>query len=117
MSCKKPCKACPWRTDSTKGYLGGNSVETYVAGLNGDARYACHSRHPEAVELKKVPIEKVCVGYVIARVNDLKRAKNPELRALESAYMDSPYRPEVFKFPVKVNFANHHDTEGEQNVC
>ncbi len=109
--CKSPCKSCPWRKDSIRGYLGGNTVEVYSDSVKSDIRVACHTRHPASVTLPSDQIqgEEMCVGFVLARLNDMKRSVDPVLAALERGNKDNPARADVFSFPVSARFHHHHE--------
>ena len=39
---KKPCKDCPWRKDSPKGYLGGHDPNFYADAITYGEIPACH---------------------------------------------------------------------------
>ena len=42
--CKKPCKACPYKADSIKGYFAGSGSADYLEALSRDTIIACHTR-------------------------------------------------------------------------
>jgi hypothetical protein len=39
---KKPCKECPWRKNSAKGWLGNSTPEQFVQQLHQGAKLPCH---------------------------------------------------------------------------
>jgi len=111
--CKRPCANCPWKKDSARGYLGGNSVGVYADSIRSDRRLACHSRAPgsESLPSELIAAADVCTGYVMARVNDFKSSADPVLRQLEVMHRESSHRGEIFSFPVHEGFAGHHGLE------
>lgn len=113
MTCQKPCPECPWRTQSTPGYLGGNSVNAFTNNLEGDPIHVCHTRGAHLLgkeDTVGAPLNEgtMCIGFMLAKLNDMRQARDPELLALERKYADVPEREEVFKFPSIIRFKSHH---------
>ena len=99
VACKKPCKQCPWRKDSFKGYLGGNTPEEYAALLHTDLPTDCHITQDQSAP-------KVCAGYIIVRLNSCKRSKDPEMYTIEKQFINHPEREQCFQFGFQ--FIEHH---------
>jgi len=44
MSCKSPCKECPYQKGSASGYFGGNDPGIYRHAINAETVIPCHMR-------------------------------------------------------------------------
>ena len=62
---RTPCKECPWRKDSLKGYLGGWPVETYADAVAAGEVPACHL-HDHGPETDATPF---CAGALACMAN------------------------------------------------
>jgi hypothetical protein len=88
---KTPCAECPWRKDSLKGYLGGNTPEMYADSVQNGEAPACHMRdetHPKGGAF--------CVGALQCMANSATLPKDPEPRAAREIVGRSD---KVFNFP------------------
>jgi len=50
----------------------------------------------------------MCIGHMLAQLNDLKQPRDPALLAIVSKHHNNPARKEVFRFPSLRNFIEHH---------
>lgn len=62
------CSDCPWRRDALNGWLGGHSVDDFLAIAHTDTRYDCHTIKGQQ-----------CAGMAIYRKNTCKRVEAPLL--------------------------------------
>lgn len=67
----KPCSDCPWARKALEGWLGGTSIDEWLAEAHGEARIDCH-----------VLLGPQCAGAAIYRANVLKRPRNPDILRL-----------------------------------
>jgi hypothetical protein len=84
----QPCSDCPWARTALKGWLGGISIDEWIATAHSDEVVDCHCLTGAQ-----------CAGIAIYRRNVCKRADPPNLR-LE---VD---REKVFAWPTE--FKEHH---------
>src|SRR6185369_17781581 len=57
---KKPCDECPFRKKSLKGWLGGETPQSTLDFVNGEADFACHkTRHKEESAMSR------CKGFLM----------------------------------------------------
>ncbi len=57
---KKPCNECPFKKDSLKGWLGGETPESTMEFMFHEADFACHNtRHKKLEEMSR------CRGFLL----------------------------------------------------
>jgi hypothetical protein len=96
-----PCKECPLRRTSLRGYLGGYSVENYLTILHSDADIACHmSPGFHTGDLSK---QRSCTGVAGYRANVGKMPRGPHAaEAVRTVGKSEEY------FASPTEFAQHH---------
>lgn len=94
---KKPCSDCPWSRDSLPGWLGGETVEAWLAEAHSDNEIPCHT-------LKGAQ----CAGSAIYRRNVLKTPRDAGVLRLEAD------RELVFATPSE--FKEHHEKRPHRAV-
>lgn len=87
-NCKKPCKHCPFRKDSTKGWLG---KERMTEILEADS-FVCH---------KKTHLQ--CAGHMI-----IKGAENIFVRTAEAFGIELALEGKELVFKEKQKLIEHH---------
>jgi len=94
------------------GYFGGNALEDYAINEPGDTVHVCHDRGASFLEDARPTDElkegHMCIGHMLAQLNDLKQPRDPALLAIVSKHHNNPARKEVFRFPSLRNFIEHH---------
>lgn len=96
-----PCKECPYRKDSAKGWLGDNSLDTYAEPITSDIEIPCHKTMSDDKQMR------YCAGLASVRVNSCKSARFSTIIALsETNVKESPHRSECFNW--KHEFEEHH---------
>lgn len=88
-----PCADCPWARKSIKGWIGPNSIATWIRAVHSDQRINCHTRVDGAGE----PWQ--CAGAAIHRANVCKSPRDPTVLQLK------PNSKLVFSWG---EFENHH---------
>lgn len=84
-----PCKDCPWRKVSMKGWLGSkHTPEEWTQAAHGESRIECHIHKAQ------------CAGAAIYRANVCKAPRDPKMLVLK------PDRTAVFSSPR--DFITHH---------
>ncbi len=68
---KKPCSDCPWARTSAPGWLGGGTVEDWLARVHSDQAIECHTL-----------IGAQCAGASIYRANVCKVPRDPKVLKL-----------------------------------
>lgn len=93
---KHPCSECPWRKNSPKGWLGGNTVEDYAAPVQQGIPVPCHLNAHKGY----------CAGAAITMKNSCTVPRDPAV----AAEMDKVERSDaVFMF---VGHFREHHTNG-----
>lgn len=88
----KCCGDCPWARDSLKGWLGGESIENWLAEAHGEGQIPCHTlKGPQ------------CAGAAIYRANVAKLCRDKANLKLP------PDRDRVFATPTE--FREHHERD------
>jgi len=85
----KPCSDCPFARTALNGWLGGYSIDDWLATAHGDAPEPCH-----------VIDNQQCAGIAIYRRNVCKRVEPPTLKLPAD-------RDKVFATPME--FRAHHE--------
>jgi hypothetical protein len=93
---KKPCKECPFRKDSFKGYLGGFTVEETLAVANSDQSFICH------LERENKNDKSECAGRLLYATKTCKQFRNPLLE--EERKHLGRYTEDILGF----DFKEHH---------
>lgn len=103
---QSPCRACPWRKDSAKGWLGAASPVEFLQTSEAEHRMPCHLHVNYEDEDWELMADKApqCAGRAIHFANRCKQPRNAHLLRLE------PNRESVFSNPQ--DFIDHH-TLGE----
>lgn len=106
----KPCKACPWRKDSIKGYLGESKPAEFLQQSEIELRMPCHlhvdyERDDWKAQTKTAP---QCAGRAIHYANRFKTPRDPELLRLP------PDRDAVFTWPQE--FYDHHSHDNGKKI-
>lgn len=99
---KEACRECPMRRNSIAGYLGGYSVENYLAILHSDAEIACHMS--PGFHTREREKQRGCTGVSAYRANVSKMPRGDHAR--ESVELIGPNREDFFATPQE--FADHH---------
>jgi hypothetical protein len=68
---KKPCSDCPWARTALNGWLGGVSIEQWLADARSDASVECHTLTGAQ-----------CAGMSIYRANTAKLPRDPNVLRL-----------------------------------
>ncbi len=84
----KPCSDCPWTREALPGWLGGVSIEEWLAAAHGEGRIDCHTL-----------LGAECAGAAVYRANVAKLCRGAALRLPAD-------REAVFGSPAE--FAAHH---------
>lgn len=113
---KQPCNDCPYRRDSTRGWLGGSPPDWFVrAALSDFAEYAegapfapCHQTvdYEDPSWLPKLGEVEACVGALQMCHNNGKLPRDPVRSAAVKAAGEND---NVFRYPAE--FIEHHDGE------
>jgi hypothetical protein len=104
---KKPCKQCPFRKNSAKGWLGGDSgnPEQFLQQLDHPNFYPCHSAinwERENVDEQGMKAPR-CAGALQFMNNSMMQSRNSEVRELQKPLGKND---EVMQF--KHNFIEYH---------
>jgi hypothetical protein len=86
---KRPCSDCPWSRGALPGWLGGFTVDEWLAAAHGEEHIDCHT-------LKGAQ----CAGAAIYRANVCKSPRDP------AALVCEPDAAKVFTTPAA--FRDHH---------
>lgn len=86
---EKPCSDCPWARAALHGWLGGLSVDEWLAAAHGEANIECHALQGAQ-----------CAGAAIYRANMCKLPRDPDILRLPAN------RASVFATPME--FREHH---------
>ena len=84
--CSKPCKDCPWRKTSAKGWLGGQDIYVFTSTLNMGKPLPCHNTHDKDVSFEQIENSKNikhCRGSLITMNNSFMVSKNPDVQKLQ----------------------------------
>ena len=99
-----PCRECPWRKTSMRGWLGGDTgqPENFVAASQSEHRMPCHMTvdYEQDDWRDQAEVAPQCAGRAIHFANQCKTPRNPELLRLPAN------REDVFTFPAE--FVAHH---------
>src|SRR5580765_3841917 len=74
---KKPCKECPFKNDSFKGYLGGFTVEETLQAANSEQSFSCHLTRDKPMNLRTE-----CSGRLLYSTKTCKSFRNENLENL-----------------------------------
>lgn len=104
----KPCRECPWRRDSTWGYLGPHTAQEWVEQAHGEAIIACHMTikdvEPGGDGDWNHPAMRQCRGAAIFRRNVGKNHRRPDVPS-------GPHDTETV-FATNGEFIDHHTRRG-----
>lgn len=73
VTAQTPCEDCPFSRESMPGWLGGGTVDEWLALAHGEVSSECHVKHTQQ-----------CAGLAIYRANVGKRPRDPLLLRLPS---------------------------------
>lgn len=98
----KPCRACPWRKDSPRGWLGDAAPIEFLETAEAEVRMPCHLHVDYEREdwRDAAEIAPQCAGRAVYFANRCKKPINPALIQL------APDRDEIFGNPQ--DFLDHH---------
>ena len=99
---KKPCDECPFRKKSLKGWLGGETPQSTLDFVNGEADFACHkTRHKEESAMSR------CKGFLMFT---RKMCKIPKYnKDLQTAVMKIDFKsPQLDEILTRIEFIPHH---------
>jgi len=104
---QKPCKACPWRKASAKGWLGDSTPVEFMQTSEAEHRMPCHLHvdyeRPEwRSDAENAP---QCVGRAVHFANRCKQPRNTDLLHMPAD------REQVFSNPQ--DFIDHHTLDGK----
>ncbi len=101
-----PCKACPWRKDSARGWLGNSTAVEFLQTSEAEHRMPCHLHvdYEAAQWRQKAEMAPQCAGRAVHFANRCKQPRNPDLIRLPAD------RKEVFSSPQE--FIDHHSLGG-----
>lgn len=93
-----PCRECPFRRKSAPGYLGGGTVEEWMADLTfGDTAFVCHMAEQKGKR-------HLCAGSMIHYLNSCKMPRDRDFAAMLKHYAKNSVA--VFDWPHE--FQAHH---------
>jgi len=93
----KPCNDCPWRYDSTEGWLGPYSARQWIDLANSDEAIACHETIQESGSWNGAF---QCAGAALYRGNVGKLPRDPEVAVMQEPGNDC--------FISSMEFLEHH---------
>lgn len=104
------CKACPWRKDSARGWLGDSTPIEFLQTSEAEHRMPCHLHVDYESERWEDMAAQApqCAGRAIHFANRCKQPRDPGLLRL------APNRDEIFSNPQ--DFINHHALENPAPV-
>jgi hypothetical protein len=92
----KPCSDCPWARAALNGWLGGQSIDDWLAEARGDGPIDCHSLEGAS-----------CAGAAIFRANTGKLPRDPRVFRLPANH--------VLVFSTAAEFREHHSKPPERS--
>lgn len=95
---KRPCGQCPFRKDSTKGYLGGFTLEETLEVAKSESPFECH-------KTRETPNTKECVGRLLFATKTCKSFRDPELEVLRLHAKETNSIDNILGF----DFKKHHE--------
>lgn len=97
---KKPCNECPFRKNSIKGWLGGETAQSTFDMVSHEVDFACHkTRHKEVEEMSR------CRGFLLFTKKACKLPKyNEELKAI----IENLKKPDTSNILSIPEFFQHH---------
>lgn len=99
---KKPCAACPFKEDSLRGWLGGETVQSTLDFVNREVDFACHkTRHKKEENMSR------CKGYLLFMKKQCKLPKyNKDLeKCVREIDYNEAQESNILSVP---NFIKHH---------
>jgi hypothetical protein len=104
------CKACPWRVDSPRGWLGASSPVEFLQQSKAELRMPCHLHvdYEQDDWQEQADQAPQCAGRAIHMANRCKVPMNPELIKAKAD------RAAVFSNPQ--DFIDHHSIGAEKPV-
>lgn len=102
----KPCKGCPWRKDSLRGWLGSSTPVEFLQTSEAEHRMPCHNtvNYERDDWEEQASMAPQCAGRAVHFANRCKKPRNPELLV-----SDSTDRELVFSNPQ--DFIDHHTND------
>lgn len=95
--CKKICNECPFRVNSTKGWLGPHNASEIIEDLNRDIPFSCHMvRGNDPLENQRKMLSgehPICRGYIACATRSAKQfgqhsTYGKEMRRLQKEITD-----------------------------
>ena len=81
-ACKVPCKECPFRKDSMKGWLADYTPMQLHSFVMSESPFPCHMTHQEEVSFKDAAELPLCNGALSYMRKNAKSPRDPELNKL-----------------------------------
>lgn len=97
---KSPCKECPFKNNSLKGYLGGFSIEQTIDVAKSEQSFICH-------KIRQTDNKKECAGRLLFASKVCKSFKNPELESLRLEIKQNNTTNNILGF----DFKSYHTIE------
>ena len=94
---KKPCSECPFRKESTKGWLGGFSVPETLQAAGSEYSFECHLT-------RSTVLTKECAGRLLFASKTCKSFRNKDLEAAREVLEKSNSLEDILGF----EFSQHH---------
>lgn len=94
---RKMCKQCPFHKNSSKGYLGGVSLEDTLEVVNSESDFLCHLT-------RETDKEEQCVGRLLRSIKICKMFRGQDLEDQKLELKESDELSEVLSF----EFKQHH---------
>lgn len=96
-NCKKPCKNCPFRKDTLKGWLGSDRMESIL----NQGSFVCHKNN-----------DLQCAGHMI-----IKKEENDFFRQARQFGIDLGLKGQDLIFEHEEDCINHHSFENANYSC
>ena len=108
---RKPCKECPFRKASPKGWLGPDSAQEVMDKVNREGDYICHMTTAGKAEIDgRGPLDtpglKYCTGSIMYANTNFKRYRDPERQKLQDEMSKMKCRTKVLRNAKE--FMEHH---------
>lgn len=99
----KPCAECPFRKDSIKGWLGGETAQSTFDMVRHEADFACHmTRHKKVEEMSR------CRGFLLfsKKISKIPKFNKELAKALEEIpFKEAIKETNILSLP---EFIKHH---------
>lgn len=103
--CKAPCKECPFRKDSLRGWLADYTPQELHNVVMSEVGFPCHMTHEEEIGWDDVKNYPMCAGALRYMRKCAKSPRNSEMAAIVRAF-----KPEDLENILGIGeFFDHHD--------